>query len=254
VKVALSVLALLVNLTFVVYIGYVLVQNQGVEVKDVLPSFSAVDSQVTQALIHGKNDGGVFVHAPQETEEEEGGTVLNGVVPDKSPSERELALRQMMVESDRRDARRISFDKGTRVLVERDDETTFSAVTASRSRHLYTHSHFVSVMVDNKNPSVSVEVPCSRVRPLELKEEDNPVGEQAANSLPRRKELPGDADGEPDAKQDGAHLPHMHPATDKLQPLPSLLPFVVSHSAPSLELLSSVLGAHESANGLPKLS
>jgi hypothetical protein len=191
VKVASSVIALLFNAAFVVFIGYLLVRNQGGRIKGSPTSLSTDDSHV-----HRRDDG-VVMHVQQELEEK---AVLDAVLS-KSPSERKHALRDMKEDC----------EMGMRVVVKKGDDTTYTTVTSSSSRLA------VSV-VDNKDPSGLAEVPCSRVQVLVTKEEDTHahahVAKQAADNPAQYVGILGrdGADDEPDAEQDAAHTHHTHPA------------------------------------------
>jgi hypothetical protein len=206
VKVALSVLALLVNVAFVVYIGYLLLRSQGGRMKD---------SHAKQAR---SGDNGAVVHVQRELEE----AGLTGVVISKLSSKQKQTLRDMVEAMDRHSPR-ISFDMGTRVLVKEGDDPAYATVTASRSRYSRGYTHMVSVM-DNKDPSGLVEVPCSCVQLLEAKEEDTPththVAKQTVDNPAQCVYTHDSADEEPDA----THTQHTHPtaadAYQSLVPLP----------------------------------
>jgi hypothetical protein len=160
-----SVLALLVNIAFVVYIVYLLLRRQEESAKDTSPSTG--DSTVE--IAHGKSGGDVF-HTTQDLEGERG-VVRVWDAAEESSLERKQASRHPT--EIKTHLRRRSYDRGIHVLVQKDDGTTFTAVTTAKSIHT------VSVM-DSEDPSGSVQVPCVRVRPLELKEQDTLVSHEAA--------------------------------------------------------------------------
>jgi hypothetical protein len=224
VKVVVSVLALLVNVAFVVYICYLLCRNQGVQAKDAPQSFASVDSK-PHTRIHSESDG-VVVHVQRGLEKT---GVLDEAPPSTLHSKREQALQDMVAESNR-DRSSISFEEGMRVLIVKDDDTTYTAVTAARSRHVYTH---VVPVVDKEDPSGFVEVLCARVRPMEIKEEGMHIhtharlAKQALNGNFERVGVISlvDTDDEPSANHDTTHAHHTLQAIDTPLSLPSLLPF-----------------------------
>jgi hypothetical protein len=152
VKVALSLLALLVNVAFVVYIGYLLLRPQDGMVKD---APATEDSPVAQAHT---SDSDAVTCTLQDLEGKRG-TVQS---PTESPEKRGPAP----LFTTRETTKRLSFEKGTHVLVEKDDGTTYTSVTTAKSFHM------VPVR-DNKDPSGSVDVLCARVQPLKLKEQQH---------------------------------------------------------------------------------
>jgi hypothetical protein len=152
VKVALSLLALLVNVAFVVYIGYLLLRPQNGRVQH---ASKTGDSPVTQAH---RSDSDAVSHILQDLEGKRG-TVQ---APSESPEKRGSALSFTAGET----SGRLSFDKGTHVLVEKDDGTTHAAVTTAKSFHMVP-------VIYNGDPSGSVDVLCARVQPLKLKEQQH---------------------------------------------------------------------------------
>jgi hypothetical protein len=194
VKVALSAFALLINAAFVAFIGYLFFRNQGERIEDSPSSMSTFGSHVKQAR---SGDDGVIMHVQQEL----GDKAVFDAVLGKPPSEGEHASRDMKKDTAHR------FKMGMRVVVRKDDDTTYTTVTSSSSRLM------VSV-VDNKDPSGSVEVPCSRVQLLVTKEEDTHthahVAKQAADNPAQYGGILG-RDSADDA-QDATHTLHTHPA------------------------------------------
>jgi hypothetical protein len=149
VKVAMSLLAMVVNVAFVVYIGYLLLRPQNGRVQH---ASKTGDSPVTQAH---RSDSDAVSHILQDLEGKRG-TVQ---APSESPEKRGSALSFTAGET----SGRLSFDKGTHVLVEKDDGTTHAAVTTAKSFHMVP-------VIYNGDHSGSVDVLCARVRPLEHKE------------------------------------------------------------------------------------
>jgi hypothetical protein len=88
VKVITSVIALVLNVAFVVYIGYLICRTQGGRMKDAPSSAEDDHSQVSQTHTHThthtQDEDGVVVHLGRELEEE--GAVLTGVAPSESHS------------------------------------------------------------------------------------------------------------------------------------------------------------------------
>jgi hypothetical protein len=113
VKVVLSVLALLVNLAFVVYIVYLLLRRQEGSVMD---TPSTGDSTVTRT--HGKSVCDVS-HSLQDLEGERE-VVRAWDSPEESPVEQKQASHPLP-----------EINKHPRELVNKDDRTTYTAVMPS---------------------------------------------------------------------------------------------------------------------------
>jgi hypothetical protein len=167
VKVALSVLALVANVAFVVYIAYLLLRRQEGKVQD---APAPGDSPVTQ--VH-KDDSDAVSHIQQDFPEKRllALSFMAGETAERLGFDKGT---HVVVDTAGETAERLSFDKGTHVVVEKDDGTTHAAVTAAKS-----FKRRMVPVIYNDDPSQAVDVFCTRVRPLEQKEH-TPVEHEAA--------------------------------------------------------------------------